>query len=183
MANAVDLGSKLLMCSGSPSLSKEEMKKILKVQNRFLSWNVIVDMLKEDNLNGLHRQPDSSFTHEVINQPGFKDAVETVTKTVRYLRETRKDEFEGLVGTLDISDSQLYSNYRRVQEHLMTEVKFGRIGTLFFFVYVLSKRLHKESRQREIESVIQWLNEFLDDTVAPWLVEHHNGDWVSTFNV
>lgn len=157
----------------------EEAMAKLKIQNNYLAYNITKKLLRDANLNGLSRQSDSRFTHEVINEPGFKEAVTTLEKGCQTLRETKEDEMTVLVGTLDITDSQLCANYQRVSEHLMfEEIRFGRIASLFFFTYVLSKRLHGEGRQ-EIQSVVDWLTAFLNERIAPWLIKNHGGNWVS----
>ena len=164
----------------SPLRGGEALER-LKMQNRYLAITNTKNMLRAANLNGLQRHPDSRFTHEVINEAGFKEAVATLEKSCIMLKDAKEDEFGTLVATLDITDSQLYANYQRVSQHLMAdEIRFGRIASLFFFTYVLSKRLHKEGRQREIKSVMDWLTAFLDDTIAPWLIQNHGGNWVRT---
>ncbi len=96
------------------------------------------------------------------------------------LRETKDDEMSGLVGTLDITDSQLCSNYHSVSEYIMAEeIRFGRIASLFFFTYALSKCLHGEGRQKETQSLVDWLTAFLNERIAPWLVQNHQGDWAA----
>lgn len=181
MAAAVEVQSVFLMSNHSPALSGERLLiSRLETQNAYLAFTVVRGMLKADNLNGFHRQPDSRFTHEVINEPGFKEAVITLEKSCHYLKETKAAEMERLVATLDITDSQLCTNYQRVADHLMAEdVRFGRIGSLFFFTYILCKRLHLEGRQREIESVVDWLTLFLTDKITPWLMKNYSGKWVS----
>ena len=155
-----------------------QMGKLIK-QNAYLACTVTKKMLNAEGLNGLHYK-EGRFTHEVINESGFKGAVETLEKSCMYLRNEKQLEMERLVSTLDITDSQLCSNFQRVSEHLMQDdVRFGRIGSLFFFTFVLCKRLHQEGRQREVDSVIDWLASFLNEKVAPWLIKNHRGEWVS----
>lgn len=164
-----------------PSVSDQNLPPKLKTQNHYLSFFVIKNMLKADNLNGIHcRLSTSLFTHEVIVESGVKDAEVTIENACTRLKPIAQEEMETLLHTLDISDANLCNNYQRVARLLMTEnIGFGRIVMLFFFTYVLCKRLHKECRPRQIESVVDWLAEFLSDTVSPWLVNHHHGQWVS----
>lgn len=123
-----------------PTLLHDQEAK-LRIQNQYLAFNITKNLLKAANLNGLQR-PESRFTHEVINDPGFKDAMSTLEKTCLALRECREDEMGGLVSTLDITDAQLCANYKRVSDHLvMDEIRFGRITSLFYFTYILAKRL------------------------------------------
>lgn len=183
MAAAVEVQSLCLMSGPGPATTPSDRSLMgrLSTQNAYLATTIIREMLKAENMNGLHhRTHDSRFTHEVINEPGFKEAVNTILKCCRYLKEKQEADTEKLVATLDITDTQLCANYRCVAEHLMAEeVRFGRIGSLFFFTYVLCKRLHARGRQREIESVMDWLTIFLDEKIAPWLIQHHGGKWVS----
>ena len=181
MATAVEVPNVLLMSDPSPSCDQPSLQSRVKIQNAYLACTIIRDMLKSENMNGLHRLHDSRrFTHEVINEPGFKEAVATLDKCCRYLKEKKESEMEVLVSTLDITDTQLCTNYQKIADHLMADdIKFGRVGSLFFFTFVLCKRLHIEGRQREIESVVDWLARFLDDKIAPWLIQNHGGKWVS----
>ncbi len=176
MANAVDK-----MVTSCLVMSHDGKKEQISIQNRYLSFTVIVDMLKEDNLNGLHRQTqkDSRFTHEVINKPEFKDALCKLKDTIRHWKDKQEAEMDSMVGALNTTDTHLCSSYHTVANHLMAdEINFGRIGSMFFFTYVLSKRLHRQGRQREIESVVDWLAVFLDEKITPWLLRNHNGQWV-----
>ena len=177
MATAVEVPTSVGMVMVSPSEQAQLGK--LKKQNAYLAYTVTKKMLSAEGLNGLH-QKDNRFTHEVINESGFKGAVETLEKSCMYLRKEKQFEMERLVGTLDITDSQLCTNVQRVSEHLMQDdVRFGRIGSLFFFTFVLCKRLYKEGRQREVDSVMDWLTAFLNERIAPWLIRNHKGEWVS----
>ena len=168
-----------MMVHVSPSDQDQVQFAKLKMQNSYLSYTVTKKLLSEENLNGLHRQ-ENRFTHEVINEPGFKGAVETLEKSCRYLKKEKLGEMDRLVGTMNITDSQLCTNFQRVSEHLMQEdIRFGRIGSLFFFTFVLSRRLYSEGRQKEVDSVIDWLAIFLDERISPWLMKNHQGQWVS----
>ena len=176
MANAVE---GYLMVSGPTPPQNRDVLYRLKIQNAYLSYNTVKTLLKENNMNGFHRT-NRLHEYEVINEPGFKEATATLEKATRYLVDNKEGEMEKLVSTLDITDSQLHTNFQHVSNHLMAEdIRFGRISSLFFFTYVLSKRLHRAGRQREIESVIDWLAMFLNDVIAPWLIKNHRGDWVS----
>ena len=158
-----------------------DTEDILRIQNGYLAFNITKSMLRAANLNGLQREPESRFTHEVINEPGFKDAVATIEKACLMLRDSKEDEMGSLVSTMDITDSQLCANFKKVSDHLMAEeIRFGRIVSLFFFTYVLAKRLHLEGRQREVKSTVEWLRDFLDEKISPWLMRHHGGKWVSS---
>lgn len=183
MATAVEVPSGyLLMSDPSPPLRERDRQATdrLRIQNSYLSYHITVTMLKADNLNGLHRH-GQRFTHEVINEPGFKEAVATLEKACQRLKENRETEMESLVSTMDITDSQLCINYQAVARHLMQEdVRFGRICSFFYFTFVLCKRLHLRGRQREIESVIDWQARYLNEVVSPWLIQNHGGLWVST---
>ena len=174
MAAAVEVPAGCGMVLVSPN-DQAQLKK-LKMQNAFLSYKVLKVMLSADNL---HRQ-ENRFTHEVINEPGFQGAVETLEKSCHCLKREKLDEMDNLVGTLDISDAHLYTSFLSVSKHLMQDdIRFGRIGSLFFFTYVLCRRLYSEGRQKEVDSVIDWLAAFLDDKIAPWLVKNHHGSWVN----
>ncbi len=177
MATAVEVPSSLMIMSDP---CYEEARSKLKLQNHYLAYHITKRLLRDANLNGLQRLADSRFTHEVINQPGFKETVAALEKACQSLRDTNEEEMNALVSTLDITDSQLCANYHRVSEHMMSEeIRFGRIASLFFFTYVLSKRLHGEGRQKETQSLVDWLTAFLNERIAPWLVQNHKGDWVS----
>lgn len=165
-----------------PTVSDQNMANILRTQNAYLSFYVIRNMLRADDLNGLHcRLSANVFTHEVIVESGVRDVAVTIENACTRLKPFAEEEMEALLQTLDISDSKLCNNYQRVARLLMTEnISFGRVVVLFFFTYVLCKRLHRDGRPRLIESVVDWLTEFLSDTISPWLVNHHHGQWVST---
>ena len=146
-------------------------------QNRYLAYTVIYKMLKAD---GLH--DDHHITHEVINDPGFKEAVSVLERSCLALREVREEEMTGFATMITLDDVDLYTNFQCISEHTMAEeILFGRIISLFFFIYVLCKHLHLEGRQREIESVVDWLTAFLNDKITPWLEQNHGGNWVSVF--
>lgn len=160
---------------------EHEMNEVINLQNKYLSFTVIRDMLKEDNLH--YQQPDSRFTHEVINKlglnkPELKDALNTLKETIRFWKVKQEADMDLLVGSLNTTDMQLWASYHSVAQHLMSEdcIGFGRIGSLFFFTYILSKHLHREGR--EINSAIECLASFLDDKITPWLIKNHSGRWV-----
>ena len=154
---------------------------LLKVQNHYLAFTVTNTLLRAANLHGLLRVPDSCHIHEIINEPSFKDAVLTLQNSCLLLSETEEDEMSSLVSTLDITDSRLCSNFKQVSDRLMSDqIRFGRIASLFFFTYVLAKRLHLEGRRREVTSVVEWLAAVLDEKISSWLMEHHGGKWVSS---
>ena len=164
-----------------PKVTDQNLARKLKIQNHYLSFHVIKNMLKADDLNGINcRLGNGLFTHEVIVESGVKDSEVTIENACIRLKPVAEEEMVTLLLTLDVSDTNLCNNYRRVARLLMTEnIGFGKIVMLFFFTYVLCKRLHIECRLRLIESVVDWLAEFLSDTISPWLVDHHNGQWVS----
>ncbi len=114
-ARAVQEFPSVLIMSDPTLLHDQEAK--LRIQNQYLAFNITKNLLKAANLNGLQR-PESRFTHEVINDPGFKDAMSTLEKTCLALRECREDEMGGLVSTLDITDAQLCANYKRVSNSI-----------------------------------------------------------------
>lgn len=179
MATAVE-GSYLMMSGPTPPRNRDVQYR-LKVQNAHLAFNIVRNLLKDKNMNGFHRtNRHYEMIFELVNEPGFKEAVATIEKATRYLVDNKEGEMEMLVGTLDITDSQLYTNFQHVANHLLAEdVRFGRISSLFFFTYMLSKRLHLAGRQKEIESVIDWLAVFLNEAISPWLIKNHGGEWVS----
>ncbi len=179
MANAVEVQAGCGMMGVMVSPTDQALLRRLKKQNAYLSYAVTKKMLSAEGLNGLHRQ-ENRFTHEVINESGFKGTVDTLERSCMYLRKERMGEMERLVGTLDITDSQVCTNFQRVSEHLMQDdIRFGRIGSLFFFTFVLCKRLYTEGRQKEVDSVIDWLAGFLNERISPWLIKKHAGQWVS----
>ena len=187
MATAVEsriVPADLMVVHPVTSPEEKALEEKINIQNAYLAFTVVRNMLKKDNLNGLHRcqlaGSSKQFTHEYINEASFKDALDTLEKVCRHL-SARENEIESLVDTLDTSDSQLYKNYQCIAQHLLvlsSEVRFGRIGSLFFFTYLLCKRLHKDNRSKEVESVIDWLALFLNENVTPWLIQKHHGQWV-----
>ena len=188
MATAVDsipaglcLSTSTLM-TGDKNKQQNSRLNILNVQNCYLSYHVIRNLLRADNLNGLHRyRNESRFIHEIVNEKGFREGLETIEKVCKKCKEDgREKEMDSMISTLDLSDASLCSNYQLICHHLMSDrIRFGRIGLLFFFTFILCKRLHRDGRQKHVESVIDWLAEFLNEAVSPWLIRHHNGQWVS----
>ena len=188
MAAAVErvVPAGLLVAPPLNSRGGKTLEEKINVQNIYLAYYVVRDMLKEDNLNGLSHSRllgEGQWRHEYINEAGFKEALQTLKDICRHFKATKACEMESLVGTLDITDTQLYTNYLQVAQHLLvlsSEVRFGRIGSLFFFTYLLCKRLHRDSRLREVDSVIDWLAQFLNENITPWLIQKHGGKWVCT---
>ena len=149
-----------------------EMER-LAIQNKYLAHHITKYLLRSDD-----HDPPLSLNHDVIDESGFKDAVVTLEKSCLVLKGSKEEEMERLV------DTQLRTNYQKVLECLMVEdIQFGRIVSLFFFTYVLCKHLYQEGRQREVESVVDRLTAFLNDTISPWLIENHGGNWVSAVAV
>ena len=164
-----------------PSLSDLDLARNLKIQNTYLAYYVLRNMLKSDNVQGIYcPRYTNLFTHEVVVESGVREVEATIERACINLKPIAKEEMESLLDTFDIRDTHLCNNYQRVARLLMTEkINFGRIVMLFFFTYVLCKRLHNDCRSRVMESVVEWLAEFLCDTVNPWLLDHHQGKWVS----
>ena len=164
-----------------PTATDQNRIRKLKLQNAYLAFFFIRDMLKSDGVQELHcRLNTTLFTHEVVVESGVRDVLATIEKACTHLKPIAEEEMESLLDTFDMTDTHLCSNYQRVSKLLMTEkINFGRIVSLFFFTYVLCKRLHNDCRSRVMESVVEWLTEFLCDTVNPWLLDHHQGKWVS----
>ena len=151
------------------------LSRKLQIQNAYLAHTVVCNLLRSDHLQTPHGK---HFAHEVISEPGFKDSVTTLEEACCYMKESCEAEVVTFVSQLDTSDPQICQTFQQVVNSLMDkEIKFGRIASLFFFTYLLCKRLYLEGKQGNIEHVVNCLSRFLDERVSPWLVEKHNGRW------
>ena len=165
----------------APTFGDQKLIREIEVQNAYLSFNVVKTVLQSDRIGGLHCLFNTSlFTHEVIVESGVREVKVAIENACFSLKPIAQEEMESLLHTFDMTDTNLCNSYERVARLLMTErISFGRIVSLFFFTYTLCKRLHEDSRPRLIESVVNWLTVFLNETVSPWLVGQHQGKWVS----
>jgi len=165
-----------------PSVTDSELEELLRVQNRYIVTSVIRQQLGEDGVTWLggHGRSPSLFTHEAIAERRIPDVVDTITGGCAALRRVATEEMDALIQTLDLSDTHINDSYMRVLKNMTDSgMNFGRIVSVFFFSYVLCKRLHKDGRHRLIESVVEWLMEYLNESINPWLESNHNGEWVS----
>lgn len=163
-----------------PAVQDSALKDRLKVQNAYLATHVIRKQLKEDGINWQSsRRNPAIFTHETIAECGIREVCDTFFKAIARLRLVATEEIEAMIQTLELGDSELCDSYTKVGNNMTDGINFGRIITFFYFTSVLCKKLHLDNRQRLIESVVEWLINYLNDTVSPWLESTHNGQWVS----
>ena len=165
-----------------PAVTNTELDVQLRVQNRYIVTSVLRKQLGEDGvtwLSGRSYSP-SQFTHEVIAECGIPEVVGTISRGCTALRGIATEDMDALILTLELSDTHLCESYMRVLQNLTDSgMNFGRIISVFFFSYILCKRLHRDGRHRLIESVAEWLIEYLNESINPWLETNHNGQWVS----
>ena len=146
----------------------------LQIQNAYLAHTITCNLLRSDHFQTPHSK---HLAHEAISEPGFKEAVITLEEACRYMKESYEAEMVTFMSQLDISDQICLTFQQVVNSVVDKEIKFGRIASLFFFTYLLCKRLYLEGKQGNIEEVVDCLSRFLDERMSPWLFEKHNGRW------
>nr|CAB97205.1 BHP1 protein [Suberites domuncula] len=150
-------------------------------QSACLSYHLTYYLLNQGGikLNGYAGNGRTSHTrNRLTNDKKFREAISTLESSCKQMKSKYQQEIEGLVKTLDISDTQLYTNFQHAANSLMDgDIRWGRIAVLFFFTSVLAKRLHKDGHSHQISSLIGWLTTFLNDNATSWILE--NGGWAA----
>ena len=149
----------------------------LTVQNSYLSYHLIRRNLKNNrvHLNGyLH---DVNFRNPAIEGEVFEEVLSTLEGANDDFMRVHKDSVMRLVLELDTSDGQLHSEFLRSASQIVDEIRWGRICSLFFLASLLAERLIKEGQGAQVEALIVWLAQFLNDNVKDWIAER--GGWVS----
>lgn len=156
----------------------------VRLQNAHVSYHITYYLLKESGirLNGYATSGNghsSRLKNQMLQDSSFRDAIETLETSCKQMKGKYQREIGGLVKTLDISDTQLYSNFQQSAVSLMDgDIRWGRIAVLVFFTSVLAERLHTEGQGNKINSLIGWLTTFLNENTSMWILE--KGGWVST---
>lgn len=156
----------------------------IKLQNYCVSYHMTYYQLKEAGirLNGYTATGAHSFSrigcNKLMRDRTFRAAIDTLEKGCSQMRALYEAEMAELVRLLDLSDTQLYSNFQQAACQVINQdVNWGRIAALLFFTSVLAERLHNEGHTRKIESLIGWVTTYLNESASTWILE--NGGWVS----
>lgn len=153
-------------------------------QSAYLAKAVPEYLLNEEGIriNGFKSIPKGTFPEpprwECLKTETFLTARSNLVAGCNYIKRQHGKELEEMCAKLDMSDEQLYPNFRTLLSTVWTEpVNWGRLVSLFAVTSVLSARLYREGQQSKIDSVLGWFGTFLKDHAAPWIRER--GGWVS----
>ena len=149
----------------------------IEIQNAYLSYHLVrraLDRAKV-HVNGYLQQPKTPAALE--SNEGFKRVLKALEKANDVFMDRYRESVMTLVETLDISDSQLHTEFLRAAGQIVDEIRWGRIASLFFLTSLLAERLVREGQSAKIESLVTWLAHFLNDHVSPWIEQR--GGWVS----
>ena len=152
----------------------------VKGQSAMIAQHMIYHLLREQGirLNGYTAGNGHSTHIRISRERSVREAIATLETSCAEMRHKYIREIEGLVNTLDISETQVYPSFLESCTKLMDDdIRWGRIAVLFFFSSVLAERLHREGQVAKIESLVGWLTTFIDDNLSQWILEH--GGWVS----
>lgn len=163
-----------------PAVHNSALEERLKIQNAYIAINVVKRQLNEDGIGWQSsRHNPAMFTHEAIGECGIREVCDIICRSISRVKSVAGEEIEAMVLTLELGDTELYDSYTKVGKNMSEGIGFGRIVTFLCFTSAMCKRLHLDNRQRLIESVVEWLIEYLNDTISPWLESNHDGQWVS----
>lgn len=153
-------------------------------QSVYLANAIPEHLLSEEDIriNGFKSVPKGTFPEppprKCLKTEEFLTARRNLVAGCNYIKRQHGKELEEMCAKLDISDEQLYANFRTLLSTVWTEpVNWGRLVSLFVVTSVLSARLYREGQQSKIMSVLGWFGTFLKDHAAPWIRER--GGWVS----
>lgn len=152
---------------------------VLTVQNSYLAYHLVKRNLDKANVhvNGHLKMKIDTSKHPALASDRFMCAVKTLETANDSFMTRYKDSVMTLVLTLDTSDSQLHTEFLKAAGQAVDEIRWGRIASLFFLTSLLSERLFKEGQGAKIDSMVEWLAQFLNDHVSYWIQQR--GGWAA----
>lgn len=152
---------------------------VLTVQNCYLSYHLVKRNLERADVrvNGHLKQRIDVSKYPALTTDKFTRAEKTLENVNDSFMTRHKDNVMTLVLTLDTSDGQLHAEFLKAAGQVVDEIRWGRVASLFFLTSLLCERLYKEGQGAKIDSMVEWLAQFLDDHVSYWIQQR--GGWVS----
>ena len=162
--------------------SMDERNGVLTVQNAYLSYYLVRRNLvrAKVHVNGFLRHNADTSSHPSLEGDRFKRAVRALETANDSFMDRHRESVLTLVKNLDISDSQLHTEFLKSAGQVVDEIRWGRIASLFFLTSLLAERLVNEGQGAKIEGLTMWLAQFLNDHVSHWI--EARGGWVSSYN-
>jgi len=160
-----------------PKSGQKVTNRDIALQNAYMARHMVHYILKEEGISvsGLLDGCDHNL---VLHDAKFLEARRIMERMCTALRIKHGEEVSQLVGELDISDAELYGEFHKGAVNVIHDgIIPGRVAALFLFAAMFAIRLHKEGRQyKKVHSLIEWLNDILNDHLTEWLQDHSG--WV-----